>query len=223
MEVKLLTSPASMKDMEKFTALAALICHANAGNMNKEGYKPSDTLRNIIKLKHESILEHINLTYSVKGLSRACLQELARHRHISLSVESTRHTLREQLLETGIEHYPVRSIMVKVLGMDKEINLFDELFAVLGNIAEDNPEMSNDELKYYVPEFWPTNLILTANIRELRHILKLRTAPAALKEFRVLAYSLYEAVPIEYRYLLTDCVYRELHPLSEGKEKENDN
>ena len=91
MEVKLLTSPASLKDMEKFAALAYLTCHANT----EKEYVPHEVLGRIIKAGHESILEHITLTYSVKGLSRACLQELARHRHISLSVESTRHTLKK--------------------------------------------------------------------------------------------------------------------------------
>ena len=77
MNVTLLTSPTSFKDMENFAALAALTCRANT---DKE-YVPHEVLGRIIKAGHESILEHITLTYSVKGISRACLQELARHRH----------------------------------------------------------------------------------------------------------------------------------------------
>jgi len=46
------------------------------------------------KYKHSSTLEHINYTFDIDGISRACLQELARHRHASLSVKSTRYTLR---------------------------------------------------------------------------------------------------------------------------------
>ena len=193
MEVKLLTPEGSIKDMENFAAIAYLTCHANT---DKE-YVPHEKLARIIKAGHESILEHITLTYSVKGLSRACLQELARHRHISLSVESTRHTLKKYL-QNG---EAIESLyQITPFTYHKEFRRFFDW-------AQNNPEMSNDELKYYLPEFWPTNLILTSNIRELRHILTLRTNPAALNEFRVLAYSLYEAVPEEYRYLLEDCVY----------------
>ena len=72
-----------------------------------------------------------------------------------------------------------------------------------------NPDIPNDELKTAIPECFTTNLILTTNIRELRHILELRTAPAALEEFQNLARGLFEAVPLEFRYLLEDCVYRE--------------
>lgn len=195
MEVKLLTNSESIADMEKFAALAALTCR---GNADKE-HVPSEVLERIIKAGHESVLEHITLTYSVKGLSRACLQEVARHRHISLSVESTRYTLKEYLSN-------LKGMALMVGGSDMYSAMF---LAHLLKIHESNPDMPNDELKYYLPEFWPTNLVLTSNIRELRHILKLRTGPAALKEFRVLARAMYEAVPEQYKYLLKDCVHNE--------------
>ena len=198
MIVKLLTSTRSFQDMKNFAALAALTCHANTDKMNNEDYLPSDTLKNIIKAGHESVLEHINLTFKIEGLSRACLQELARHRHISLSVESTRHTLRKQT-----EYTPFFDNLTKEqwrFGMD------------FVRFADAHPDMPNDELKYFIPEFWPTNLIITLNVREFRHILKLRTAPAALEEFRILARSMFLEVPDEFKYLLQDCVHEEVKP-----------
>ena len=212
MEVKLLTSTTSIHDMEQFAAIAALTCH---GNADKE-FVASDVLKRIIKAGHESVLEHITLTYSVKNLSRACLQELARHRHISLSVESTRHTLWKvfdswETLDDAPES-------------PEGINDYPDIYGIYGSLRHfylselrrlsrlrrlsSGWSVPNDKLKYYLPEFWPTNLILTSNIRELRHIIKLRTAPAALEEFRDLAYRLYHTVPEEYRYLLEDCVYK---------------
>ena len=143
------------------------------------------------------MLEHINLTYSIKGITRALLQELARHRHISLSVESTRHTLRKLMHS---EAYDI------AIGINRDKLYVMERFT---EFMRKNPDMSNDELKYYLPEFWPTNLVLTSNIRELRHILNLRTAPAALKEFRLLARAIYEAVPEQFKYLLKNCVHEE--------------
>ncbi len=192
MIVELLTNTSSIADMERFAALAALTCHANT---DRE-FVPCEVLDRIIKAGHESILEHINLTYSIKGISRALLQEVARHRHISLSVESTRHTLRKQLEDIRF----FNELLKEYLGLAQSFALF----------ASTTPDLSNDELKYYLPEFWPVNLVLTSNIRELRHILNLRTAPAALKEFRDLARAIYEAVPEEYKYLLKDCVHEEV-------------
>ena len=44
---------------------------------------------------HESTLEHIVLNFSIKNISRAVLQELARHRIASYSVQSTRYTIND--------------------------------------------------------------------------------------------------------------------------------
>lgn len=202
MEVNLLTSSDHLRDMELNAAVAALTCHANTGKEFKK-FGPRQVLERIIKAGHESVLEHINLTYSVKGLSRACLQELARHRHISLSVESTRHTLKKNAtIEFVNENFPYAS---GDFGM-AYLQWVEAMHFV--NFAKGHPTITNDELKYYLPECWPTNLVLTSNVRELRHIVKLRTAPAALKEFQDLARKLFEAVPDEFRYLLEDCVYK---------------
>jgi len=45
------------------------------------------------KFKHSSTLEHIVVTVYIKGISRAVLQELARHRMSSPSVKSSRYVL----------------------------------------------------------------------------------------------------------------------------------
>ena len=39
------------------------------------------------QFKHASTLEHLNYNFYISGISRACLQELARHRMASLSVK----------------------------------------------------------------------------------------------------------------------------------------
>ena len=199
MNITLLTSEASFKDMENFAALAALTCHANT----EKPYVPHEVLGRIIKAGHESVLEHINLTYSVKGLSRDCLQQLSRHRLISQSVESTRHTTKRHVLN---DEWVTKTEKV-VLPQFRE--LFRSDIAELRGVIRDNPEITDDELKYRLRGYWPTNLVLTCNIRELRHIIRLRTAPAALSEFRDLAYRLYHTVPEEYNYLLEGCVYKE--------------
>jgi thymidylate synthase (FAD) len=42
---------------------------------------------------HHSILEHVNLSYIIRGTSRGVLQEHARHRIQAISVRSTRYTM----------------------------------------------------------------------------------------------------------------------------------
>ena len=191
MEVKLLTHEVFIRSMEYNAAYAMLTCHANTEKLQHES--PKVFIEKAIKDGHESILEHITLTYEVNDLSRACLQELARHRHISLSVESTRHTLMKN----------AHKMKNKFRSGSHERFLISQFLDLM------KTGWTNDELKYYIPEFWTTNLILTANIRELRHIVKLRTAPAALREFQVLAINFVEVLPDEFKYLLEDCVCHE--------------
>ena len=244
MNVKLLTSSQTLHDMEYNVALAALTCHAN----NDKEFVPSDVLKRRINENHGSVLEHINLTYSIEGLSRACLQELSRHRLISLSVESTRYTLKKKLqnienakqvyddvcdilpaamfvnLSDFFSHFNnigrisshgepiVCSLPFFYLALTEYLSRMGKQFELLdGEKGDVIGNISNDDLKYYLPEFWPTNLILTSNIRELRHILNLRTAHNALNEFQILAHSLFDVVPDDFKYLLQDCVHEEVH------------
>ena len=207
MEVKLLTPTEFIKVMGYNAAYAMLTCHANTEQLENE--EPKTFIKKAVKMGHESILEHINLTYEVKELSRACLQELARHRHISLSVESTRHTIKEKLKEIDKMAGIIEDFLpILIKGSGSAFFWHEEYLAWLSRLVQQNPNKSNDELKYYIPEFWPTNLVMTANIRELRHIVKLRTAPAALLEFQKIARKFVEVLPYEFKYLLEDCVYK---------------
>ena len=55
------------------------------------GEKEKELIDRVVnKFKHASTLEHLNYTFYIQGISRACLQEVARHRHTSPSVKSTR-------------------------------------------------------------------------------------------------------------------------------------
>jgi len=66
------------------------------GLLDIEESKLVDNLINVYF--HGSIAEHISLQFYVKNTSRACLQELARHRiGVSLTVQSTRYTMSDIL------------------------------------------------------------------------------------------------------------------------------
>ena len=200
MNVKLLTNVSLLNGMEYNAAYAMLTCHANATRLHIESDK--SFIERAIKLGHESILEHINLTFEINGLSRACLQELARHRHISLSVESTRHTLKKQLKSGSVD------VALPASVNETFEKLIEDCLKAGFDYVITSPDVPNDILKYAMPECLTTNLIMTLNVRELRHIVKLRSAPAALAEFQELACRLVEAIPEDYRYWVKDCVYK---------------
>ena len=147
------------------------------------------------KNKHSSTLEHLNYTYDIEGISRAVLQELSRHRMASLSVKSTRYTLKE-LKETGRDDVAKFIVMGKngMVNSRSCIQLLEiKCMLDLG--------ISNDVVKYMLPESYKTSLVWTINARSLQNFLKLRTSKAALGEIRELAYNIYEALPEEHKYL----------------------
>ncbi len=160
------------------------------------------------KFKHASTLEHLNYTFYIKGMSRACLQEVARHRHASLSVKSSRYTLKELKEEKeplNIERGEKYLVYTKNEAVDTaSLNALNALREILLSGA------SNDIAKYCLPESYKTELTYTVNARSLQNFISLRSDKAALWEIRNLAKALFEALPEEHRYLFEGCMKIEL-------------
>ncbi|MEA2091971.1 MAG: FAD-dependent thymidylate synthase [Campylobacterota bacterium] len=173
--------------------------------------------RVILKHKHASTAEHIIYQFDIEGVSRALLQELARHRIASPTVKSSRYTLGE------LKNLPP----MLDLGSHGEENITPEAidrcsqFIVLTGIFEVDSAscralytlqllvqagISNDKVKYCMPEAYRTSLVLTINARSLQNLLSLRSAPSALWEFRDLANAMFDCIPVDQQFLFTDCM-----------------
>lgn len=68
--------------------------------------------------------------------------------------------------------------------------------------------ISNDKLKYSLPEALKVSLVSTWNARSMQNFLSLRSNKSALWEIRELAYAIYEKLPNEHQYLFEEFVYR---------------
>jgi thymidylate synthase (FAD) len=135
------------------------------------------------KYKHSSTLEHIIIQAEINKISRALLQQLSRHRHISLSVKSTRYTLKE-LKGAKLNTISDYEKYIKLVG-NLEIDQLN--MKTLNNIKSlIEKGYSNDFIKYALPECYLTQLTITLNLREFIHIAKLRLSKSALWEFREL-------------------------------------
>ncbi len=153
------------------------------------------------KFKHASTLEHLNYSFYIEGISRALLQELARHRMASLSVKSTRYTLKELKREEPFTPED-RERAGKYL-VFTGVELVDQMsIQALENLRQVLSEgISNDKAKYCLPESYKTELSWTINARSLQNFLSLRSDKAALWEIRDLAWAIYDALPEEHRYI----------------------
>jgi len=153
------------------------------------------------KFKHASTLEHIVYNFYIEGISRALLQELARHRMASLSVKSTRYTLKELKDEEpfSIEDKERPKKYLTMTGVElvdeMSIRALENLRTVL--VAG----ISNDRAKYCLPESYKTELTWSINARSLQNFISLRSDKAALWEIRDLANLVYSSLPEDHRYL----------------------
>ena len=91
MNVKLLNfTPLEIAD------IAICKCYGNEPHSDKEKVKARiNRVANVSK--HASTIEHLSYSFDIDGISRACLQELARHRIASYTVKSSRYVLSKEL------------------------------------------------------------------------------------------------------------------------------
>jgi len=151
------------------------------------------------KNKHASTLEHLNYSFDIDGISRACLQELARHRHASMSVKSTRYTLKE--LKESKDHVDNFVVLAGNKYVDRANQLQLEYLR-----DELNKGTSNDKAKYMLTEAYKTSLVWTVNARSLQNFLALRTNRSALWEIQELANNIFTNLPDEHKYLFEEFI-----------------
>ena len=165
------------------------------------------------QFKHASTLEHLNYSFYLT-ISRAVLQELARHRMASLSVKSTRYTLKELKKEEPFSEESKDRASKYVVFTGNEL-VDKHIIKALNNLLEViQSGVANDVSKYCLPEAYKTELTWTCNARALQNFLSLRTNKAALWEIRELAMDVYKCLPEEHKYLFEEFIYQ---PKTEAK------
>ncbi|RDU63518.1 FAD-dependent thymidylate synthase [Helicobacter sp. MIT 14-3879] len=161
------------------------------------------------KYKHSSTLEHLYYNFYIKGISRACLQELSRHRMASLSVKSSRYTLKELKYEKPfipINQENIERSKKFIVFIDDELvdNASINALENLRNILSINK--SNDIAKYCMPESYKTELTWSINARSLQNFISLRSSKSALKEIRELSILIFHNLPNEHKFIFKEYI-----------------
>ena len=188
---------------------AVRTCWQSFGRSDNGGPKDRELINKVgNKLKHSSTLEHLVYTFYIQDISRALLQELARHRIASLSVKSTRYTLKELKDEVDIDANKLKLVgKYCVLTGDQDVDYYIGL--ALSNLQHlIKMGKPNDKAKFALPDAYKTELTWTINARSLQNFLTLRTAPAAMWEIRRLAHAIFDALPEGHKYLYAECVHQ---------------
>ena len=159
------------------------------------------------KFKHASTLEHLHYTFYIQGISRALLQELARHRIASLSVKSTRYTLKELRNEQPFLQGDFNNAARYIVLTGNEL-IDNASIKALENLREilSKTTISLDIAKYCLPECYKTELTWSTNARSLQNFLALRSSKSALWEIQNLSNKIYDALPQEHKFIFKNCI-----------------
>ena len=151
----------------------------------------SSFIKMLIRLGHESVLEHISCSFKIVT-DRGISHELVRHRIASYSQESTRYC-----------NYKGKPIsFVKPINIEYNTPEFDIWEKNCIDCAIAYNELINKGIKPQIARSvlntsLKTELIMTCNLREWRHFIKLRTDPKAHPDMQYLANQILLAL---YRY-----------------------
>jgi len=198
------------------------MCYDTGCKIDKEQMK--NRINNVANVKkHASTIEHLVYNFKIEGISRAVLQELARHRIASYSVKSTRYTLKELREEKpfvkGFTYSNTKDSYIGILRSgaldrakkylvmtsDDKVNFNNVVKLDMLRISIQSG-IKNDISKYELPEAYKTNLVWTINARALQNFLMLRTDKHALWEIQNIAKKVFESIPEEHKFLFQDLI-----------------
>ncbi|KKU51883.1 MAG: Thymidylate synthase ThyX [Candidatus Moranbacteria bacterium GW2011_GWE2_47_10] len=141
--------------------------------------------------KHLSCAEHVVMNWHIEGTSRAELQEHMRHRIASPTVKSTRFALGKTMMEINLDNIfftpDYSDLPADVAAEYVAAKNFLELqaFNCIRKLREKG--VSNDLLKYLLPESTRTAFSWSINLRSFLNFIELRTDKRALEEIRHVA------------------------------------
>ncbi|MCP8308793.1 MAG: FAD-dependent thymidylate synthase [archaeon] len=180
-------------DLERVCASAMRSCYseysASELYLRKDLLSDADVKRMLekaLQLGHHDVMEHGSLTYSLENVSRVFTHQLVRHRIASFSQQSQRH------VRIGKDDWFVKPPSIKDEKVQVEVNgskielSYDDLMTISEQIYKAYSEkgLHKEDARFIVPSACKTNITVTANPREFRHIFSQRCDSAAQWEIR---------------------------------------
>lgn len=180
------------------------VCYKSEGRIGKG--TAESFLRGIIKRGHEAVLEHCSFT--VKFVcDRGVSHEIVRHRMASYCQESTRYcNYSNDQFDGHITFIEPCYLGTETTGYRLWHNACEVAEATYFDLLDFG--LTPQEARAVLPNSLKTEVVMTANIREWRHFLKLRCAPTAHPQMREVALMLLDMVH-EQLPVLFDDIYAE--------------
>ena len=178
-----LETDVTQEDILKHIEKAGRVCYKSEDRIKEDS--AAKFVAGILRRGHESVIEHYSLTVRIV-CDRGVTHEIVRHRLASYSQESTRYCN-----YTG-DKFGNEITVIKPCFWKEDSEAFanwkramffaeDYYFRLINNGA------TPQEARSMLPNSLKTEIVMTANLREWRHFLKLRTSKAAHPQMREIA------------------------------------
>ncbi len=160
-------------------------------------------IKRVIGSGHYSTIEHIQVSFAISNVSRACTHQLVRHRHMSFSQKSQRY-----VKEKGQFDYIIPPTI------DKSPELRQNFINFMQAISDKYQEFVDagvpaEDARFVLPNAASSSLVTSLNLRELIHLANLRLCTRAQYEIRMMVKAMCDALvkeePWLKEYLVPKC------------------
>ncbi len=205
-EVKLISKP---NNLLKTIYTACRTCYSADTPINiydtadDEG-KMLKLISRVISSGHYSTIEHIQISFAISNVSRACTHQLVRHRHMSFSQKSQRY-----VKEKGQFDYIIPPTIEKNPGLKEK---FEQFMSDISNKYQEFVEagIPAEDARFVLPNATASSMVASLNLREMIHLANLRLCSRAQYEIRTLVKMMCDELskqePWLKDYLVPKCV-----------------
>ncbi|OGC84208.1 MAG: thymidylate synthase, flavin-dependent [candidate division Zixibacteria bacterium RBG_16_43_9] len=177
---------------------------------------PSSTeelIKKVIQKGHHSVLEHAYATFRIKGGSRVFTHEMVRHRLMSPSQESQRY----------VEYGKTKEFEFVIPPTVENTNLKDKFRKKALELKDFYEEMvkagvPKEDARYILPNATVSEIVVSANFRELRHIFEVRCVERAHWEIRQICLEMLKIMKKEAPIVFWDFVIDEKNKIAQREE-----
>ena len=157
--------------------------------------KMLNLIEKVISSGHYSTIEHIQLTFAISNVSRACTHQFVRHRHVSFSQKSQRY-----VKEKGQFDYLTPPTILKDEELTRKYNEFME------NVSKLYTEFTEagipaEDARFILPNAAASSIVASMNLRELIHLANIRLCTRAQTEIRIMTKMMVDEVLKEEPWL----------------------
>ena len=188
-------------EAERIIEIAARTCYQSGDKMVPE--KLGELLPKLIAMGHESPFEHAYATFRIRDVSRAMTHQLVRHRLLAVSQKSQRY-VSEGNFDWVVPPTVPASDRREFDGDMEGIRALYKKWKDKG--------LKNEDARFVLPNACTTELIVSANFREWRHVFHVRCHRRAQWEIREVCLAMLTALNQKAPHVFADVAKGVLPP-----------